>query len=86
MVIAFMAQHVWEVGAAVTAVLLVGQGFFYLINGNSAAEAEGMSERVARAIGGLAVIIGLGLGLRPSRLMQNNPVCMAVMAGGGRRE
>jgi hypothetical protein len=63
MVLAFMAQHLWEVGAAVFGVLLVGEGLFYLIKGNRAPKAEGMSERAARAIGGLAVIIGVGTGI-----------------------
>jgi hypothetical protein len=61
MVLAFMAQHIWEVGASVFAVLLIGQGLFWLIRGSSAAPTQGMGERVVRAIGGLAVIIGAGV-------------------------
>lgn len=63
MVLAFMAQHIWEVGASVLAVLLIGQGLVWLIRGSSAPRAQGMSERVARAIGGLAVLIGVGIGI-----------------------
>lgn len=63
MVLAFMAQHVWEVGASVLAVVIIGQGLFWLIRGSSAPQAQGMSERAARAIGCLAVIIGVGIGI-----------------------
>jgi hypothetical protein len=63
MVLAFMAQHVWEVGASVLAVLIFGQGLFWLIRGSSAPRARGMSERAARSIGGLAVLIGVGIGI-----------------------
>lgn len=63
MVLAFMAQHVWEVGAGVLAVLVVGQGLLWLIRGSSAPQARGMSERSARAIGALAVLIGAGIGV-----------------------
>ncbi len=63
MVLAFMAQHIWEVGASVFAVLLIGQGLFWLIRGSSAPRAQGMSEQVARMIGGLAVLIGVGVGI-----------------------
>jgi NhaP-type Na+/H+ or K+/H+ antiporter len=61
MVFAFMAQHVWEVGASVFAVFLIGQGLFWLIKGSSVPRAQGMSERAARTIGGLAALIGVGV-------------------------
>jgi hypothetical protein len=63
MVLAFMAQHVWEVGASVLAVVIIGQGVFWLIRGPSASEAQGMSERTVRAIACLAVLIGVGIGI-----------------------
>ena len=45
MVLAYMAQHVWEVGAGVLAIVMVGQGLFFLIKGTDAPEARGMSTR-----------------------------------------
>jgi hypothetical protein len=63
MVLAFMAQHVWEVGASVFAILLIGQGLLWVINGSGAPRARDMSERAARTIGGLAVLIGVGVGI-----------------------
>jgi hypothetical protein len=63
MVLAFMAQHVWEVGASVLAVLLIGQGLFWVIRGPDAPLPRGMGERAARTIGGLAVLIGVGTGI-----------------------
>jgi hypothetical protein len=62
MMLAFMAQHIWEVGASVLAILLIGQGLFWLIGGSSAPRAQ-MSEPVAQTIGGLAVLIGVGVGI-----------------------
>ncbi len=63
MMFAFMAQHVWEVGASVLALVIIGQGLFLLMRGASAPEAQGMSERTARTIGGIAVLIGAGVGV-----------------------
>jgi hypothetical protein len=63
MVLAFMAQHVWEVGASVLALLLIGQGLFTVITGSGAAQMRGMSEGATRTIGGLAVLIGVGVGI-----------------------
>ena len=61
MVLAYMAQHLWEVGAGVFGVLLVSQGFFYLIKGNSAPEAEGMSERTVCIIACFMLLLGVGI-------------------------
>ena len=58
----FMAQHVWEVGASIFAVLLVGQGLFYLIRGSRAPEAEGLNPRTVRIVGGVGVLLGVGIG------------------------
>jgi hypothetical protein len=58
-----MAQHLWEVGAAVSAVLLVGQGLFYLIKPSAAPEAEGMNPRTVRVVGYLMLLLGVGIGL-----------------------
>lgn len=63
MVLAFMAQHVWEVGASVLAVLIIGQGLSWLIRGSSMARARGLSEQTARLIGGVAVLVGIGVGI-----------------------
>lgn len=63
MALAFMAQHVWEVGASVLAVVIVGQGLFWLIRDSSAPQVQGMSERAVRVIGCLAVLIGVGIGI-----------------------
>jgi hypothetical protein len=63
MMLAFMAQHVWEVGASVFALVIIGQGLFWLVRGASGPEAFGMSERTTRIIGGFAVLIGLGVGV-----------------------
>jgi hypothetical protein len=63
MVLAFMAQHVWEVGASVLALLLIGQGLFTAITGSGPTQMQGISERATRTIGGLAVLIGVGVGI-----------------------
>lgn len=60
--LAYIAQHVWEVGASVFAVLLVGQGLFYLITGIRMPWAEGMSPRAVRTRAGLSVLLGVGVG------------------------
>jgi hypothetical protein len=58
----FMAQHVWEVGASVFGVLLVGDGLFNLIKGSRAPEAEGMNPRTVRVVACLILLIGVGIG------------------------
>jgi hypothetical protein len=58
-----MAQHLWEVGATVFAVLLVGQGLLYLIRPNAAPDAEGMNPRTVRVGGYLTLLLGVGIGL-----------------------
>lgn len=58
-----MAQHVWEVGAAVLAVLFVGQGLVHLIKPSAAPEAEGMNPRTVRVAGCLMLLLGVGIGL-----------------------
>ncbi len=57
-----MAQHVWEVAASVFALLLLGQGLFYLIKGSSAPEAEGMNPRTVRVVACLMLLLGVGIG------------------------
>jgi drug/metabolite transporter (DMT)-like permease len=59
----FMAQHLWEVGASVFAVLLLGRGLFYLIKGSKAPEAEGMNPRTVRVVACLMLLLGVGIGL-----------------------
>lgn len=61
MVLAFMAQHIWEVGASVFAVLLIGQGLFWLLGGASEQGTQGMSNRTVRRIGGVAICLGAGI-------------------------
>jgi hypothetical protein len=58
-----MAQHVWEVGAAVFAALLVGQGLFHLIKPSAAPEADGMNPRTVHVAGWLMLLVGVGIGL-----------------------
>lgn len=61
MVLAFMAQHLWEVGAAVFGFLLIGQGLFYLIKGNRAPKAVGMGEGTVRVVACFIVLLGVGI-------------------------
>jgi hypothetical protein len=63
LMLAFMAQHVWEVGASVLAFVITGQGLLWLIRGSNALEAQGMSDPTARIIGCLATLIGIGIGI-----------------------
>jgi hypothetical protein len=58
----FMAQHVWEVGAGVLAVVVLGQGAILLIRGSSAPEAEGMNPRTVRVIACFMLLLGVGIG------------------------
>jgi hypothetical protein len=62
MPLGFMAQHVWEVGAAAFAVLLVSQGLLYLVKGSRAPDAEGMNPRTVRVAASLMLLLGLGIG------------------------
>ncbi len=71
--LAYIAQHVWEVGASVFAVLLVGQGLFYLITGIRMPWAEGMSPRAVRTRAGLSVLLGVGDGFAAFLSMQKQP-------------
>lgn len=63
MVLAFMAQHVWEVSAGILAVLLVGDGLLRLITGSGASWAHARGERATRMIGGFAMALGVGIGI-----------------------
>jgi hypothetical protein len=63
MVLAFLPQHVWEVGATFLAVVLVGQGLVYLIRGTGPPETAGMSPRAIRLVSYLSVLLGVGLGI-----------------------
>lgn len=83
MVLAFMAQHVWEVGAGVLAVLLIGQGLFWVIRGSGAPPALGMSERAARTIGGVAVLIGVGIGIAAFTVNAEQPGAHGGSGWGG---
>jgi hypothetical protein len=60
---AFLPQHVWEVSATVIAVLFVVHALIYLTKGNSAPEAEGMSERTVRVVACVMLLFGVGIGL-----------------------
>ena len=59
----YMAQHVWEVGAAVLAATFVLQGLVFLIKGSDAPQAAGWNPRIVRLWGGVGLLLGVGVGL-----------------------
>lgn len=63
MILAFLPQHVWEVLAAVMAVLLLYQGLVFLIKGRRASGAQGMSEPIVRIAACVMLILGVGIGV-----------------------
>jgi len=83
MVLAFMAQHVWEVGASVLALLLIGQGLFTGITGSGTAQMRRLSKRATRAIGGLAALIGVGVGIAAFAVNAEQPEAHSGNGWGG---
>jgi hypothetical protein len=59
--LAFMAQHVWEVGAAVLALVIIIQALTLLIRGSNTPEASGMDRRTVRVLGALMLLLGVGI-------------------------
>jgi hypothetical protein len=78
-----MAQHVWEVGASVLALLLIGQGLFTGITGSGTAQVGGMSKRATRTIGGLAVLLGVGVGIAAFAVNAEQPGARGGNGWGG---
>jgi hypothetical protein len=60
--LAFMPQHVFEVGAAVLAATFVLQGLVFLIKGSDARQAAGLSTSIIRIWGGFCLLAGVGIG------------------------
>lgn len=63
MVLAYMAQHVWEVIAGFLAVICVAQGLLYFIKGTRPRGAVGLSEGAARTVACFAMLLGVGIGV-----------------------
>lgn len=83
MVLAFLPQHVWEVGASVLAVLLIGQGLSWLIRGSSVARARGITERTVRSSGGFGVLVGVGVGIAAFTIDAEQPGAQSGDGWGG---
>jgi hypothetical protein len=73
MVVAFMAQHIWEIGASVLAVVIAGQGVFLLVAGRDAARALGISERTRRPTAVAFMALGVGIGVAAFTVQAEQP-------------
>lgn len=60
--LAYMPQHVWEVGASVLAATIVVQGLVFLVRGR-APWGEGWKPKTVRMAAGVIVLGGVGIGL-----------------------
>jgi hypothetical protein len=63
MIFAFLPQHVWEVIAGVMAVLFLYQGLTFLIKGDGAPGAQGMSDSIIRVAACVMLLFGIGIGV-----------------------
>lgn len=83
MVFAYMAQHVWEVGMCVLALVLIGQGLFLLIKGPDTPETRGMSEQGVRTRAWVVVLVGIGVGIAALSLDAEKPGTQSGNGWGG---
>jgi hypothetical protein len=60
---AFMAQHVWEVGASVFALTVIVRALALLIRGTNDPDAGWLSAKGVRVAGGLLLLLGGGIAL-----------------------
>ncbi len=63
LVLAFLPQHVWEVGAGVFAILIGANGIYSLARSREVARRERLNERTVMAFGLIQTGLGLGIGI-----------------------
>ena len=63
MVLAFLPQHVWEVGAAAFAGVCVISGLFFLTTGATPPGTEWVNRRTRRLGAYFQIVVGIGVGL-----------------------
>jgi hypothetical protein len=72
--LAFLPQHVWEVGAAAFAVVCVISGLFFLKTGATPPGTEWVSKRTRRLGAYFQILVGMGVGVA-AFLVNAEPSC-----------